>query len=249
MNSPIVHVADLGDDHHEMWLELIGLAKSPPAPWTLIGAQMVSLHAWSAGREPNRLSRDADTLVNVRLAARGAEHFAKRLADRGFEQKITPMGIGHRFTRGPVAIDVLAPDHLGASTRPRVGQGTRTIEVPGGTRALQRSQPMTVVSRSETGDVPTPDLLGAIIVKVRAIAVDDAPAAQRADVALLLSLVHDAGALAIESSSRDRKHLRRHGAFGDPTSACWRKIPDAEHGALVYRRLIRKPHEVRQPSS
>lgn len=114
----------------------------------------------------------------------------------------------------------------------------RTVRVPGGTQALHRSAPVAVRTRSVTGTVPLPDLLGAILVKVRAIAVDDEPQAQRSDVAFLLSLVENPDELARHCSPAERRWLRKHPYFGDPHNACWNGIVGAEDGPIVYRRLI-----------
>lgn len=95
-------------------------------------------------------------------------------------------------------------------------------------------------SRDVEGEVPRPSLLGAILVKVRAIAVDDLPEAQRADVALLLQLVDEPDRLAAELTQTERGWLRRHPYFGDPSDACWASFQadDPEHAAIVYRRLV-----------
>jgi hypothetical protein len=80
--------------------------------------------------------------------------------------------------------------------------------------------------------------LGAILIKVRAIDVDDEPQAQRSDVAFLLSLVEDPDELARQCSTAERGWLRRHAYFGDPGDACWERVLSAEDGAIVYRRLV-----------
>ncbi len=63
-----------------------------------------------------------------------------------------------------------------------------------------------------------PSLLGAILVKARAIAVDDEPQAQRTDLAFLLSLVPDPDLLTLEMSTAERRWLRRHAEFADSDS-------------------------------
>jgi hypothetical protein len=98
-----------------------------------------------------------------------------------------------------------------------------------------------VRTRSVTGTIPLPDLLGAILIKVRAIEVDDLPDAQRSDVAFLLSLVEDPDKLARRCSAAERGWLRKHPYFGDPHDACWNGITGAEDGAIVYRRLTAAP--------
>ena len=96
---------------------------------------------------------------------------------------------------------------------------------------------MEIRSRSALGAIPLPSLLGAILIKTRAIEVDDLPANQRSDVALLLSLIEDPDELVGEITPTERGWLRRHTYFGNPGDACWSGITRAEAGAIVYRRL------------
>lgn len=234
----MIEIPDLGDDFHEMWADLVELARNVQVPWTLIGAHMVALHAWERGRDPLRPSEDADVLVDVRAVTRGTERLSRALLDAGYQlDGVTPQGIGHRFRRGSVRIDVLAPDGIGERASVTTIGGARTVQVPGGTQALGRSEPVDVRSRSKRGRVPRPNLLGAILVKVRAIAVDDSPDAQRQDVAFLLSLVPDPEPLVQDLSPRERTWLRRHNYLGDPEAPCWFGIDAAEEGAIAFRRL------------
>ena len=82
--------------------------------------------------------------------------------------------------------------------------------------------------------------LGAILIKIRAIEVDDLPAAQRADVALPLQLVDDPDSLAADLAWRERTWLQRHEYFADPTDPHWDgfEADDPERAALAYRRLL-----------
>jgi hypothetical protein len=109
--------------------------------------------------------------------------------------------------------------------------------VPGGSQALRRSEDFEVRSRQESGSVPVPNLLGAILVKVRAIGVDDIPEAQRRDVGFLLSLVDDADSLTEAMTPSERKWLRKHGYFADSSHESYGTLAEAEDGAIVYRRL------------
>jgi hypothetical protein len=109
-----------------------------------------------------------------------------------------------------------------------------------GTQALTRSEPVVIRTRDAQGEVLRPNLLGSIIVKLRAIDVDDVPDAQRADVALLLGLVADPDDLVPQLTNRDRRVIRRHAYFGDPRDERWGGFhaADSEAVALVYRRLL-----------
>jgi hypothetical protein len=236
---PIVDIPDRGDAYHEMWVELMRLTEEQPALWTLIGAHMVALHGWAHGRDAIRPSRDADILVDVRVVTKGVHILSRALIRDGYVLSDKSVGgLGHSFARGEVSFDVLAPDGLGSRVRLTTVDDFRTVMVPGGSQALRRTARMRVRSRSESGIVPVPDLLGAILVKIRAIGVDDEPDAQRSDVAFLLTLVDDPDELAAECSAPERRWLRRHPYLENPDDDCWTGISGANDGVLVYRRLI-----------
>lgn len=200
---------------------------------------MVALHGWIRGRVPIRPSKDADILVNVRAVSHGVAAVSQALVRDGYQLIETSVGgQGHSFARGEVRFDVLAPDGLGSRAQLVTIHNFRTVTVPGGTQALHRSAPVEVRTRSVTGTVPLPNLLGAILIKVRAIDVDDEPRAQRSDVAFLLSLVENPDELAKQCSATERGWLRKNPYFSDPHNACWNGIVGAEDGAIVYRRLL-----------
>lgn len=234
-----VEIPELGDDRHRMWLDLIDLAHTFPAQWTIIGAHMVALYAWEANL-PSRPSDDVDVLVNVRLAANATEEISHFLRERGYEPQVSARRLAHLFTRGGAQIDVLAPDGLGERANTRTVPPNRTIRVPGGTQALRRSSTVEIRSRNVEGALPRPNLLGAILVKVRAIERDDLPDSQRADVALLLQLVEDPDTLSADLSRTERNWLQRHRYFADAGDAQWGSFyaDDPERAALVYRRLL-----------
>ena len=131
----MIQIPDLGDDFHEMWEELIELAKATDVPWTLIGAQMVALHGWKRNRDQIRQSRDADILVNVRAVTDGTEKLSGVLVKRDFVFDGTTMeGVGYRFKKRRISLDVLGPDGLGerASLRTLGGaHGTSAWGHPG----------------------------------------------------------------------------------------------------------------------
>ena len=222
-----------------MWLELMRLSSEPPAPWTLIGAHMVALHGWIRNRTPIRPSRDADILVDVRVVSRGTAAISRALVRDGYElSERSVEGHGHAFAKGEVSFDVLAPDGLGGRAKLVTIGAFRTVRVPGGTQALQRSAGVELRTRSAVGSVPLPNLLGAILVKVRAIDVDDEPQAQRSDVAFLLSLAENPDEMAEQCSRTERNWLRKHPYFADPNDVCWDGVLGSEDGAIVYRRLV-----------
>jgi len=221
-----------------LWTELLDLADDAPVPWILIGAQMVALHAWHADHQPPRPSRDGDVLVNVRRRPTGTRQLAEHLERQGFElEGPNRMGLGHQFVREGVSIDILAPDNLGQRARLETLRNGRTVSVPGGTQALARAETIQVRLGTRTGAIPVPSLLGAIVLKFEAIAVDDVPDAQRADAALLLSLVHERETLAAQLSQAERRTLMRYPEFAYSDSLLYREIPSAREAAITYRRL------------
>lgn len=201
---------------------------------------MVALHGWAKGKDQIRQSRDADVLVNVRAVTDGTARVSQALIDRAFAfDGASPEGVGHRFVRGGVSIDVLGPDGLGERADLRTVKGAHTVRVPGGTQALHRSAPTEIRSRSTVGFVPLPNLLGELLIKIRAIHVDDEPEAQRQDAAFLLSLIDDPDPMAADTTPTERKWLRRHMYLADPTQTYYRGIAEAEDAAIAYRRLAK----------
>ena len=222
-----------------VWDALLDLATKQPEGWTLVGAQMVCLHGYERGRILARSTVDADLLVNVRAVQDGTAQFSQLLVDSGFElDGVDAFGVGHRFTDGRVKIDVLAPDGLakgkpGLTTIPPA----RTVSVPGGTQALQRSRPVEIRRSERIGHIPRPDLLGAILVKARAVEVDDVPEAQLSDLAFLLGLAEDPRQLATRFLGKERSWLRRRKELLDRGHSAWRDLPqeEADGGHIAFR--------------
>lgn len=220
-----------------VWNGLLEIAAEIPTHWTLVGAQMVLLHGLEYERMPPRRSVDLDVIVNVRTLAGQPEEFVKVLASLGYElEGVSPEGVGHRFVRDPVKIDVLLPDGIGPRAPREVVPGARSVEVPGGTQALRRTGMVAIKTKTTEGSVPVPSLLGAILVKARAVEVDDLPEAQRQDLAFLLSLVRDPFEMARDLRGGERGWLRRRDELFDPGASAWRVIDnpdDARAGLLI----------------
>ncbi len=226
----------------ELWAALIELASLRPGEWSLVGGQMVFLHAMEHGVTPPRVSTDLDVLVNARVVAGGVRQFVLAIEGIGFElDGVSPEGLAHRYRRHAVSIDVLAPEGLGRRADLRTTPPGRTLQVPGGTQALSRTELLPVRVGGVTGMIPRPSLLGAIVCKAVAVQVDDAPEAQRQDLALLLSLVADPLAMSAQMTAKDRKRLRARSDFGDPALQAWRSLsPEgAARGRATYALLAR----------
>jgi hypothetical protein len=63
----------------KLWAALIELSDLRPGAWTLVGGQMVFLHAMEHGVEPPRVSTDLDVLVNARVVAGGVRGFVSAI--------------------------------------------------------------------------------------------------------------------------------------------------------------------------
>lgn len=135
----VVSIPKLGDPWDAVWETLNDLQQLEPDGWTLIGAQMVALHALEHGRTPPRRSEDADVLANVRAVQDATRLLSRLLEQQGFAMDPPNLvGISHRFRSGRVTIDLLAPDGLGERADLVTIPPAHTLEVPGGTQALGR---------------------------------------------------------------------------------------------------------------
>lgn len=226
-----------------IWGTLLELADAKLHDWTLIGGQMVLLHALEHGAEPNRLSTDLDVLVNARVVASAVRDFVRTLESLGFSLAgSSPDGVAHRYERDRASIDVLAPEGLGPRADLTTTPPGRTIQVPAGTQALARTELLPVEFAGTDGLVPRPSLLGAIICKAAAVLVDDAPNAQRRDLALLLSLVPNPAAMAQQLTRKDRSRLRDVADIADPHHEVWSHMDPAaaDRGRLAMVSLVRE---------
>ena len=223
----------------QLWQVMLTLADELPEHWTLIGGQMVLLHALENGVEPTRVSTDLDALLNFRAISHAIPEFVSCLQSLDFEADgASPDGVAHRYRRGELMVDVLVPEGLGirADLRTDPPSPERTLEVPGGTQALNRTELLPVQLGDRSGYVPRPSLLGAIIGKALAVDLDDVPRSQREDLALLLSLVDDPFEMAAELIGKDKKRLLSRRELLDRGHVAWRTLDaqaaDRGHAAL-----------------
>jgi len=239
-NEPVRLPALAGHDD-ELWVALMELSDLRRGEWTLVGGQMVFLHAVEHAVAPPRVSTDLDVLVNARVVTGGVRKFVTAIEARGFVLAgVSADGIAHRYQRGGVSIDVLAPEGLGPRTDLTTTPPGRTLQIPGGTQALKRTELMPVELGDRSGLVPRPSLLGAIVAKAAAVDVDGAPEAQRLDLALLLSLIEDPIEMAGHLTRKDRQRLRARSEMNDIAQRAWAGLPSgaADRGRAAYRLLI-----------
>ncbi len=197
----------LGEAETGAWHLLFELHNRHATGWALVGAQMVILHAAAHGVERPVRTRDTDVLVDIRAA--NLNDFVEWLVERGFElEGISADGIGHRFIKGDIVIDLLAIDHTGTSDRTTLPPA-RTIEVPGGRDAANRVLSANVVVGDASGVVLVPDWVGAVVLKARAaLALAEGREKHLTDVALLLGLSVDVRGMRSSLTAQERKHLR-----------------------------------------
>ncbi len=221
-----------------IWRMLIEVCHKEPKGWTLVGAQMVALHGFEYGLSRPRSTFDADILVDVRALQDGTRHLSRALADMGFEfAGVNTEGVGHRFQREDAVIDILAPDGVGERANLTTIPPARTVRVPGGSQALARTELVDLSLENQVAKIPRPNLLGAILLKARAVDVDDRPDHQRQDLAFLLSMVADPRALSRDLKPSERGWLRRRTELLDSGNRAWRGLPGAEAGYIAFQIL------------
>lgn len=240
-----VHLERLTPAAFDGWTVSFGIEETFGGGWVVVGGQMVALHAASLEvRLGIRPTDDVDVLVDVRARRGGTRELGDWLNGVGFAHAgMSPDGIGHRWTRpaergpGTVVVDVLAPEGLGPRTPLVTVPPARTIEVPGGTQALQRAERIHVSvtdvtgQTTATGHVWRPDLLGAIVAKAAAttIPVRENPDRDWQDVAMLLANVPDPFALAEVATAKDRARLAKLERLEDRQHLGWALLGDDDH--------------------
>lgn len=232
----------LGVDSDRLWTTLLDLVYRMPADWTLIGGQMVLLHGLEAGRVPPRVSEDLDLVVNARVRPPALPRMMETLRALEFESTdISPEGVGHRFERDGVIIDVLAPDGLGAGTNLATIGHAVTIQAAGGTYALHESAHVEVRHLGRTGSVPRPSLAGALVVKAGAAVTDHGakgPGRHLSDLAFLSSLIDDAFSMSEHLGAANRKRLRSVTLLADPGHEAWVLLGEDREDAYAAWHLL-----------
>lgn len=240
MNAPIVTLPPLAAPVDQLWHLLLDLTELP-VKWTLIGGQMVLLHALEHDQVPPQISQDGDIIADVRTDQSALLVVVAALEGHGFDlEAITTDGRAHRYTRpaqpSPVIIDLLAPEGLGHRTNLTTTPPGRTIEVPAGQQALHRTELVKVRHEGRSGLIPRPSLLGAIIAKAAACALPGNSSRHERDLALLCSLVPDPFNVREQLTPKDRTRLRRVRRLDDRDAPAWRLVPVGirDQGAAAF---------------
>ena len=98
LDRPTLALPSIPGYNEALWETLLQLAGTEPQQeWTLIGGQMVLLHALQHDVEPTRLSTDIDVVINARVVTGGIQSFVKTLESLGFSLVgVSPEGIANR---------------------------------------------------------------------------------------------------------------------------------------------------------
>lgn len=189
----VVHIDPEGDEAVRLWRSVADLAQAfgESERWCLIGGLMVQFHAFSAG-VASRPTRDIDLLGDARSRPSATEELAGVVIELGGEPETPPATdpkLGYRFELGGLLVEILGPE--GLKVPARTFGGLETIEVRGGTLALRRAQSISVAG-AKSMPIRVPSLLGAILLKARALRFARRTFDHhRYDLILLLSLVDD----------------------------------------------------------
>jgi Nucleotidyl transferase AbiEii toxin, Type IV TA system len=227
-----------------LWPVVMDLAAELPKPWTVIGGQMVYLHGLVVGRGPHRYTEDIDLVFDITLNVRAIEKAHVVLDGLGFEVKeVSVEGLAHRYVNDQrVEVDILAPDNVGerATTRLSTPAG-RTVQVPGGRKALQNACSVEASYAGRTATLFVPDLLTAVDIKLKAMNLPGRADVGRSrhldDIAFLLSLAEDPDELLATPGAR-RLQLTAAMALDDGNHPSWRLLGEhAEEGFAVWEML------------
>jgi len=242
-----------------VWDGIVALADAlSELPWTVVGGQMVFLHAAEAGVDVHRISVDIDAAVDLRADPAGLKKLVAALVALGFESTgQSPEGHAHRFERpieagvavvdltvggeddNVIKVDVLAPEGLGPNTDLRtIGTGT-AFPIPGVSQALDRTEIVPVRVAGSVHWVPRPSLLGAIVAKATAVTVDHVDTDRhREDLGFLCGLVVDPFSLADGLTPKDRRRLRAAANQLGPDHRAWRAARVPLDAQLALETLI-----------
>lgn len=244
-----IALPDAGGPTSALWSDLMALADRLVAvPWTIVGGQMVLLHALEHRAIPLRLSDDLDAAVDVRADPQAMRKVIAAVLDLGFASTgISPEGIAHRFERntdaGTTSIDILVPEGLGPRTDITTLPPGRAFPTPGVSQALLRTELVPVHFAGATAWLPRPDLLGAIVGKATAATTDRRDTDRHLlDLAFLSSLLDDPFSAAQRTSATDRRRLRNARRRLPDDHPLWRRVPSPDDARSALDILSSPPH-------
>jgi hypothetical protein len=209
MPSIIIDVSD--PDAMDLWRTVAKIADAldgQQTRWCLVGGLMVALFAIEAG-QLQRPTTDIDILGDARERPSGTQAVTEQLEQIGaslMEVSGLDSERGFRFELDGQVVDVLAPDGLGAP--PTTSGRLQTIQIPGGSQALNRVEAVEIVIDGRRARLLRPTLLGAILLKARSLEVHARTQDQREDLVTLLSLMTDPRTATESMKKTERRWLR-----------------------------------------
>lgn len=206
-----IHIELIDPDATELWRTVAKLAAAfgRDRRWCLVGGLMVALFAIEA-QQSQRVTTDIDFLTDARARPSGTAWATERLQALGAtprEHQASERERGFRFDLNGQIVDVLAPDGLGLLGATTTGK-LKTIQIPGGTQALNRIEVVEIVVDEAAVALRRPTLIAAILLKARALRVHSRPEDQRHDLVTLLSLLDDPRAARSKVTAKELGWLR-----------------------------------------
>jgi hypothetical protein len=228
---PLIELNPPDEESRKLWQRALAVMAELDGDWSLVGGLMVQLHATRHGAPSIRPTVDIDILANSRRRPSATELIAQKLQELGFEVDQQALLVApptaFRFEHDGAVVDVLAPEGTGTRTPPRTIGGYRTVSISGGSQALARTERVRArLGGGQEVEVRTPSLLGAILLKARAIRSDHRDQ-DREDLALRLSCVDDPIGLSAQLKPTERRWL------GDVAGHL--RLDDADLGARLPR--------------
>lgn len=210
------------------WPSAFELARLlPRSSWTLVGGLMVKLHAELAGLPAPRTTVDVDSALHLETQAITFAQAAARLQGAGYVIDVATK-YAYRFDRGPERVDLMCSDRQSIWRRPRY-DGRPLFGIPGGTRALQRTIDVDVLTEVDTVRLVIPSLRGALVLKGAAYLEDSRDRARHAeDAVILLACMDDSSDALTGLSQQSRRRLRVLVKVLTEQTAPW-----ANHDAVV----------------
>lgn len=233
--------ADLGDSvlpQHQQVLRGLGslAAIVDPDKWCVVGGLMVLIAGRAAGSRNDRTeqTKDGDIVVDLVDDEEALAKVFKALSDSQFT--VPPEAFDGKgmakctVISGGALIDLLGPEDSPEGSLV-VGKDIQSIAIPGGRRALEVAEMVTVTWGDEgIAEFRVPLLFGAIAVKAHACLFPRTQDQERhiQDVAFLLSAVHDPRDLS-NGLSADANLVRQLAErLADDGDAAWRYLSDEE---------------------
>jgi hypothetical protein len=134
----------------------------------------------------------------------------------------------YRFDRGKERVDLMCSDRLSIWKRPRY-DGRPLFGIPGGTRALQQTINVDVLTNVDTVRLAIPTVRGALVLKGAAYLEDSRDRGRHTeDAVLLLACMPDASEALLELSQQSRRRVRALVTALTEQTAPW-----ANHEAVV----------------